>query len=713
MKLESSKKFGKASNTISEYQFGIGNTTLVLEYLRDHIYKNPIMALTREYASNARDAHREVGTPDIPIEITLPNSWNPAWECKDFGPGISPERMEQVFTKFGNSSKRDSNEQTGAFGLGAKSGWAYADTFTVTTIHEGTKYHYSAILDGGSGKMVLLSKEETSEPSGTIIAVPVATDDFDSFHSYTMMATSFWDVKPTLKGITPAPEFVSLNIKFSGKGWKLNNKKNARELPHLGDRSLAIVDGIPYHIEKYSIDGLTYDEQDILECSLYLMFEVGDLDLAPSRDNLRYTAKTQSLVKARLREAMRDLESQIKDKISTAQSYYDAAMVYHAVTTSLPRSIHDFISTPVWNSLPVKTSIRISNDIGPHVKMISYKPHSYNETGISACRTNTTTCPLKEDTLVLFNDEEKNVSRKAIALLLEDKNNPYTQIDIISCPTKSKWGTTPSYTFDVFDRFRIQKLSNFNLPKPPKVKSSGGGGRPLVADGNIMAYSLNKSYSSSKIDITCIELENKEGVYIEVDYKTKTFTSEGKHICDWSQISEFQTLIGEKIYGFTETRVKKLASGWRPLKDVLKEKVEERLQNYSLDELLVAHASMKAIPRVGWIAFFNEINLPDLQDQNGLFSKSLKSHIQLIEKKNIISELYRALHWLKYYVEKDIDDNAVKDKYNKILDTYPMLKYIDTYNLEQSVTAVVDYVNLVDSVNFNNATTNNVVALAS
>ena len=109
MKLEQAINCGKTSDPIEEVKFGIGNPALLLGYLRDGMYKNPVMALTREYACNARDAHREVGKADRPIEIILPTEWDYTWVCRDYGPGISPDRMKTIFTQFGNSSKRDSN----------------------------------------------------------------------------------------------------------------------------------------------------------------------------------------------------------------------------------------------------------------------------------------------------------------------------------------------------------------------------------------------------------------------------------------------------------------------------------------------------------------------------------------------------------------------------------------------------------------------------
>ena len=83
------------------------------------MYAYPIRTLCQEIMCNARDAHIEVGKRDLPIEVILPSEADLHIRFRDFGPGISPDRMVGVFLLYGSSTKRDSNEQVGGFGLGA------------------------------------------------------------------------------------------------------------------------------------------------------------------------------------------------------------------------------------------------------------------------------------------------------------------------------------------------------------------------------------------------------------------------------------------------------------------------------------------------------------------------------------------------------------------------------------------------------------------
>ena len=49
--------------SLKDHQYGIGDVGLVLEILRNKLYKDPILAVVREYVTNARDAH--VGVPSV------------------------------------------------------------------------------------------------------------------------------------------------------------------------------------------------------------------------------------------------------------------------------------------------------------------------------------------------------------------------------------------------------------------------------------------------------------------------------------------------------------------------------------------------------------------------------------------------------------------------------------------------------------------------
>src|ERR1700722_2790693 len=213
----------EGSGLLDEKFFGIEDQGMLFEILRNKMYSNPILAICREYSCNALDAHREVGKFDLPIEIHLPSGLEPEYRIKDFGTGISPNRMENVFIKYAASTKRNDNIQIGSFGLGGKSFFSYSDAATITTIFNHIKYHYTCFIDPTRvGKLALLSKNHTDEPNGTEIIIPVKHQDFNAFRQWTEHACRHWKVKPIITGADPIQWKFDKKI-IEGTNWEITN----------------------------------------------------------------------------------------------------------------------------------------------------------------------------------------------------------------------------------------------------------------------------------------------------------------------------------------------------------------------------------------------------------------------------------------------------------------------------------------------------------
>lgn len=147
--------------------FQIQTNGIMVKALTSRLYSNPISSVVRELASNALDA-----APTQPMEIRVPTALDPSFRIRDKGPGLSRTSMVEVFTRFGESTKRRDNSQIGGFGLGAKSPFAIANSYTIISSHAGTKTTYMASI-GADGMPAL--HEVSSEPTndtGLEIIVP-------------------------------------------------------------------------------------------------------------------------------------------------------------------------------------------------------------------------------------------------------------------------------------------------------------------------------------------------------------------------------------------------------------------------------------------------------------------------------------------------------------------------------------------------------------
>src|SRR5688500_7096953 len=109
------------------------NATAELMDVLTGLYSDEERALIREYSTNARDAHLHTGIVR-PSEVETPNSLSPTRIIRDFGEGLSKDDIIEVYSKYGASTKRDSNEYVGMLGLGCKSALTYTDQFSLVAV---------------------------------------------------------------------------------------------------------------------------------------------------------------------------------------------------------------------------------------------------------------------------------------------------------------------------------------------------------------------------------------------------------------------------------------------------------------------------------------------------------------------------------------------------------------------------------------------------
>jgi sensor histidine kinase regulating citrate/malate metabolism len=98
----------------------------IMSILTD-LYSDPEYAVIREYSTNAFDSHIEAGQTR-PIEVTLPTDLAPFLTIRDFGIGLDAEGIESIYSLYGASTKRNTNDQVGMLGLGCKSALTYKIT---------------------------------------------------------------------------------------------------------------------------------------------------------------------------------------------------------------------------------------------------------------------------------------------------------------------------------------------------------------------------------------------------------------------------------------------------------------------------------------------------------------------------------------------------------------------------------------------------------
>lgn len=326
MILESRETEIETSGNFKEFEFGIKQTDmdLVIEILRSKMYKNPIAAICREISSNSRDANRE-SQNESPIEIGFQDSPFITSEIciyfKDKGLGISPDRMADVFVNYGASTKRESNEFTGGFGLGAKTPFSYTDNFWIETVFENVRYSYcAAIEEGKKGKIFLISSKESVEDSGTTIIVPIKSEHRRSFEEEVYKATFFWPQKPIYTNFYKRPESILLKKIFEDNNYLVYNDNNFIS-GHFG----LLLDGIYYNIDSSVMD---FADHYIDSCLFIFKFNVGELTISANRESLQYDEKTKNLIQEKFNKLLKLSREKYKAEYDKRTTWIDSYIFY-------------------------------------------------------------------------------------------------------------------------------------------------------------------------------------------------------------------------------------------------------------------------------------------------------------------------------------------------------------------------------------------------
>jgi hypothetical protein len=314
-----------------EYQFSISpaNAAFVMRSMAD-LYSNRELACIREYSTNARDAHIEAGKADVPIEVTLPTLLNPTFRIRDFGPGMNEYQLGEVYTQFGESTKRDSDDYNGMLGFGSKSAVAYTNTFTITSVQNGIK-NVAVITrtedsDGGyiiSLKIVLTVR--TTEPSGTVVEIPVhnhsefsrkAHDFYRYWKPGTVLVdnvTPEWHVGAKMaEGLYMTASGGTSQVVLNGVAYPI---VNSDYLFKSGMRKLSFV----AFVEKCDcVEFQTFDKKGNPTPNH------AQIEFTPNREALKYSDHTKGHLKKIIEDFCSTAVNNAKSEVDNAKSHWEA-----------------------------------------------------------------------------------------------------------------------------------------------------------------------------------------------------------------------------------------------------------------------------------------------------------------------------------------------------------------------------------------------------
>lgn len=282
--------------------------------LIDKLYSRKKEAIVRELCSNACDAHIDAGIPHIPYDLVLPTLYNTDLVVRDYGKGLSKKDVEYYLGTLFGSKSANSNDSIGGFGLGAKSPFCLVDSYHITSYHEGMKHSFFYVREaGGIPKFVHLNSDVSNEKSGIKFTVNVGEENLRDWARVTQRALGLFEVKPNcnVELNYPVTEVYYDTVEIiSGHGSY--------------DKVLACMGGVVYPIDMSLRDIVRVDSFYNRVYSNYqqivLRFDIGELDVAPSRESLEYRDRTISAINKKillLNNSVQALEQKITDDINS------------------------------------------------------------------------------------------------------------------------------------------------------------------------------------------------------------------------------------------------------------------------------------------------------------------------------------------------------------------------------------------------------------
>lgn len=561
---------------VVENQVGIDamNVDFLATLLTSNLYSNPLHSFLRETIANAWDSHVEANNTDTPVILLIEetdkeegsylNSYTPQFSyrlsIRDFGTGLSKERFENIYRNIGSSTKRDSNDYIGAFGIGRFSALACKNQVNITSFYNGKRYNYLMYKNGGKINIDQMSVTEGDFKNGLEVSIENYKTKNSILKEAILQLQFFKKLYIEYKG--SEPDFKEFIGKFNNRKCFSYNNFAFMMVSDLSGNYIKM-GSVLYKVDNSKIVHL----RSGYAC---INVPIGSIDITPNRETVQYTEKTIDTIKQCYIKAKKELSDMVTKNISDFDSLVD---FYNSVCSNgykinLDGSIRTVASADV-ELQEIKSKIKgveIPQSFVSYIKKVGYADidKSYIYKSYNLPRRSEITFRglfagdwklaikkdyrIKEGTLKFFRENHNGEPWRIVSedgLLMIKALCKTIEIGLL--------GNTEECTDFLFDNIEMEEILNSNTPKEYFAKNKT---TVVNNEDNIRWYedkNYGGQYSNEKIVKInkIIKEEKKNGFFIYTlntrdDAELKKFSKLncnlilGVFTCKESQLSYFE-----------------------------------------------------------------------------------------------------------------------------------------------------------------------------
>ena len=495
MKINDDKLNVQVNGDFKTKEFGFIFNAKMANLLSDDLYSDKIKAVTRELSTNAWDSHVENKNLN-PFDVHLPTLEKCVFSIRDYGTGLSPEKVDTIYTNYGASDKINTNNLSGCMGIGSKSAVCYnTKTATVESYYNGIHYIYSLYKNqNGIPVLSTLSESPTTEPNGVKITVPVKQSDISTFKQKAEQVYKWFDVKPNFTGNIPKIEPDIIDIQgqdfYIYKSQKTNtyySNNYAEPLVVMGNVAY------PLKLETQNKKLLAIQKQNLV-----IKAPIGSVNFDIGREKLSYNDSTIKYLTDKLESIVNELSKDLQTEVDKCKCKYDAIVKYWE------SPIKEILKIQYDGKVLPETSFGMYNNMTIRPKIMVYDKNS-----LKAWRTRN----IKYQSGCIFLERDKNDVRPRIQDLI-NTNTVYV-ISFDNDKDKETW-------LKEVGLLSIEKLSNYKPKKLPKVP----GQTITTKRPKYVGKQFNYNKYSWNVRKCWDNIEELPKDYVLVKLDTKTYNSD-------------------------------------------------------------------------------------------------------------------------------------------------------------------------------------------